>query len=53
MQYLGAHGVRSVVMADRILGCPHEEGTDYPEGEVCPHCPFWANRDRWMGEEPI
>jgi hypothetical protein len=27
-------------------GCPHEEGIDYPEGEDCPHCPFWANLDR-------
>jgi hypothetical protein len=25
-----AHGVRSVVMVDRIIGCPHEEGVDYP-----------------------
>ena len=42
--------IKSVVMADRIIGCPHEEGVDYPEGEVCPECPFWANRDRWTGE---
>ena len=41
---------KSVVMADRILGCPHEEGKDYPEGEKCPQCPFWANRDRFTGE---
>jgi hypothetical protein len=23
------HGVRSAVMTDRIIGCPHEEGIDY------------------------
>jgi len=23
---------RSTVVTDRIIGCPHEEGTDYPEG---------------------
>jgi hypothetical protein len=23
---------KPVVMADRILGCPHEEGVDYPDG---------------------
>ncbi|MBN1449834.1 MAG: hypothetical protein JW963_02375 [Anaerolineales bacterium] len=23
---------------------------DYPEGEKCPHCPFWTHRDRWTGE---
>jgi len=49
-QFLRAHGVKSVVMPDRIIGCPHEEGIDYPDGEVCPQCPFWANRDRWTGE---
>lgn len=40
----------SVVMADRIIGCPHEEGTDYPDGEECLACPWWHGRDRWTGE---
>ncbi len=48
--FFKAHGVRSVGMFDRIIGCPHEEGIDYPEGEVCPACPFWVGRDRWSGE---
>ncbi len=39
-----------MVIADRIMGCPHEEGKDNPEGEVCPKCPFWANIDRFTGE---
>lgn len=47
--FFKAHGVRSVGMIDGIIGCPHEEGVDYPEGEVCPVCPFWAGRDRWTG----
>lgn len=47
---LEKHGVKSVAMADRIIGCPHEEGIDYPEGKTCPQCPFWASRDRWTGE---
>ena len=34
-------GAKSVVMTNRIIGCPHEEGVDY-EGETCPACPFWA-----------
>ena len=51
VQYLQQHAVRSVGMLGRIIGCPHEEGIDYPEGEKCPQCPFWANRDRWSGEE--
>lgn len=49
VNFIEAQGVKSVVMADRIIGCPHEEGTDYPDGQVCPHCPFWAHRDRWSG----
>jgi hypothetical protein len=45
--FIERHGVRRIAMADRIIGCPHEEGTDYPEGESCPMCPFWQGRDRW------
>ena len=44
------HGAKTVVMTDRIIGCPHEEGVDYPDGQACPQCPFWAHRDRWSGE---
>jgi len=50
LDFIKAHAVRSVVMTDRIIGCPHEEGVDYPEGQKCPQCPFWATRDRWSGE---
>jgi len=50
IDFLREHQVKSVVMTDRIIGCPHEEGIDYPEGETCPECPFWADRDRWTGE---
>ena len=46
---LKEHGVRSLVMVERIFGCPHEEGIDYPEGEACPQCPFWKDRDRYAG----
>ncbi len=48
--FLETQGAQSVVMVDRIFGCPHEEGIDYPEGEVCPQCPFWAEVDRYTGE---
>jgi hypothetical protein len=48
--FLREHQAVSVVMADRIIGCPHEEGIDYPEGESCPQCPYWRGRDRWSGE---
>jgi hypothetical protein len=50
LAFIRQHGARTVVISDRIIGCPHEEKVDYPEGEVCPQCPFWAHRDRWSGE---
>lgn len=36
-----------------LMGCPHEEGSDYPEGEFCPICPFWATRDRFETANPV
>ncbi len=48
--FIKLHGAKSVVVADRIIGCPHEEGKDYPVGSVCPVCPFWKDRDRFTGE---
>jgi hypothetical protein len=50
MEYIQQHEVKTVALSDGIMGCPHEEGTDYPDGEKCPQCPFWANRDRFTGE---
>ena len=43
------NGVKSVARFERIIGCPHEEGVDYQEGQACPRCPFWVGRDRWTG----
>ncbi len=48
--FLREHGVVSIAMPDRIIGCPHEEGIDYPDGESWPQCPFWAGRDRFTHE---
>ena len=48
--FIETHAVKSVVLVDRIIGCPHEEGVDYPVGTACPQCPFWASRDRWSGK---
>ena len=47
---LVARGVKTLVAEESLLGCPHEEGVDYPDGEVCPQCPYWANRDRFTGD---
>ncbi len=41
--------VVSIGAVGKIIGCPHEEGKDYPLGEHCPQCPFWAGKDRWEG----
>ena len=40
LAFIDAAGARSIVMTDRIIGRPHEEGIDY-EGPTCPACPFW------------
>ena len=50
LEFVRTWNVHSVAMADGIIGCPHEEGIDYPDGQTCPQCPFWANRDRWTGK---
>ena len=50
LQFIKENNAKSVAMTERIIGCPHESGIDYPEGQSCPHCPFWAGRNRWTGE---
>lgn len=50
LEFINAHAPKSVVMFDRIFGCPHESGIDFPEGESCPQCPYWAMHDRFSGE---
>jgi hypothetical protein len=50
LTFLKDYAPRSTVVTDRIIGCPHEEGTDYPEGTSCPQCPYWAGRDRFTHE---
>jgi hypothetical protein len=44
--FIKRHNAAETITYDRVFGCPHEEGIDYPEGQVCPRCPFWANVDR-------
>ena len=38
------HGVKQVAMSQGNMGCPHEEGEDFPLGEDCPFCPFWKGK---------
>jgi len=42
--FMKAHGVKTVATATVVMGCPHEEGEDFPEGEHCPFCPFWRGK---------
>jgi hypothetical protein len=49
--WLRTQGVKDSLSHDRIVGCPHEEGIDYPMGRTCPQCPFWATVDRFTHEQ--
>jgi hypothetical protein len=42
-RYIESHEVRSVALTPGIYACPHEPGIDYPQGDSCPLCPFWAD----------
>jgi hypothetical protein len=50
LAFLKDHDARSVIVADDLIGWPHEEGIDYPEGKSCPRCPYWSGRDRFTRE---
>ena len=43
-KFFRKHGVRSVSVSDGNIGCPHEEGDDFPVGGDCPFCPFWKGK---------
>lgn len=43
-EFFRRYGVESVAMSQGNMGCPHEEGEDFPMGEVCPFCPFWRGK---------
>ncbi|KTD62398.1 hypothetical protein [Legionella shakespearei] len=42
-----SHKIKSITLMEKIFGCPHEEGIDYPEETQCPQCTYWQNRDRF------
>ncbi len=48
LEFLGREGVKSVVITDGSIGCPHEQGIDY-EGEWCPDCPYWRTGTAEIG----
>ncbi|WP_185233379.1 hypothetical protein [Teredinibacter franksiae] len=45
--FIEENHANTVGMMDGIIGCPHEEGIDYPIGEFCPECEYWSGRDRF------
>jgi len=45
------HGVTRVGMSDGNMGCPHEEGEDFPLGGDCPFCPWWKGKQGSGAEE--
>ena len=53
-EFFADHGVKTVLNPDGNIGCPHEEGQDYPRGEDCPFCPFWAGKKwAWVSDRRI
>ena len=42
--FIATHRAKSVVVTEGIIGCPHEEGIDFPSGQECPYCPFWHGK---------
>ncbi len=47
LEFIEENEVKSVGMVEEIIGCPHEDGIDYPVGESCPKCSYWKGRDRF------
>ncbi len=43
-RFFKKYGVKRVGMSEGNMGCPHEEGEDFPKGEDCPFCPFWKGK---------
>jgi hypothetical protein len=43
-EFIKSYNVKSVVITEGIIGCPHEEGIDFPTGQDCPFCPYWKGK---------
>ena len=43
-KFFDKYQVRSISMSKGNLGCPHEEGEDFPDGGDCPFCPWWKGK---------
>lgn len=49
--FLAAHKAPAITMTAGTVGCPHEEGVDFPLRGDCPKCPFWKGRQGSRIEE--
>ena len=43
-RFFAPHGIGKMTMTSGNFGCPHEEGEDFPRGQDCPFCPYWAGK---------
>ena len=43
-KFFKQHGVKSMIVTEGNMGCPHEEGQDFPVGGDCPFCPWWKGK---------
>ena len=51
-EFFKQYGVKSVSMSDGNMGCPHEEGKDFPVGEDCRFALFGrASKEAISGSE--
>lgn len=44
--FLAAHPAAGITVTGGTIGCPHEEGDDFPTATDCPLCPFWTGKQR-------
>jgi hypothetical protein len=50
-EFFQQFGVKSVIATEENMGCPHEEGKDFPVGGDCPFCPYWKGKQGSGAEE--
>ncbi|NUQ61233.1 MAG: hypothetical protein HUU20_02025 [Pirellulales bacterium] len=43
-KFFKKYGVERIGMSEGNMGCPHEEGEDFPVGGDCPFCPYWKGK---------
>ena len=50
LNFAEINNAKTISMFNLIMGCPHEEGIDYPQGKSCSECTYWKGRDRFTHE---